>query len=144
MLMDEIWEQVLWELSEHNFCFEFLALDMRANHWKSDQQDQVVECFVDCTHCSWLVADLATVNHGLANNNWEHRVVYLHVLRWFMKLWANTPPLCRCKSFSGRERNQKNWNIQSAIFIFTLSALTFVMCLLSLKDFLTSQKLRSW
>jgi hypothetical protein len=40
-----------------------------------------------------LIVDLGTVNHGLADGNWEDQVFYLHVLKRLMMSWKGEIPL---------------------------------------------------
>jgi hypothetical protein len=71
-LSDNEREEILWELSELNFCFELLALHSRAmTAPDKDPQELISACFPGCNSCSLLIADLGTANHGLADGNWE-------------------------------------------------------------------------
>jgi hypothetical protein len=86
-------EEILWELSELNFRFEFLALDALlrpARDYKSQflakQQEIVSRCFSG-SNGSILVVDLAHANSGPADLSWVRRAPHLHAMWGLMKKW---------------------------------------------------------
>ena len=62
-------------------------------------------CFPGCSSGSLLVADLATANHGLADDDWEKRSVYLHALKRVMMSWPHAPSILQMERFKWRDKD---------------------------------------
>ncbi|KAF8060157.1 hypothetical protein FPV67DRAFT_1674119 [Lyophyllum atratum] len=84
--------EILWELYELNFRFEFVALDVRASlnvdAVLEDRQRLVCACF-PAGHL--LVVDFARASEGLGAERWSDRATYLLVMLRVVKLWADCP-----------------------------------------------------
>ena len=81
-------EQILWELAELNFRFEFQALDRRARLGTPFQESVVDEslsaCFPDR---SLAVPSLFSANHGIASTRLRERAHYLFAMARVMSKW---------------------------------------------------------
>lgn len=97
----KITTEVLWELFEHNFRFEMLALD-RMNlprAWSHAEEHQVRDeklrsVFFDENGRpggSYLVEHVPDQNFGLAADNWEVRRLFVENLYCVMVAWPNPP-----------------------------------------------------
>lgn len=83
--------EMLWELCELNFRFEFLALDLRASNPTtptSGREDLLLACFPGPATRSLLIVDFSLVDQGLAAESWQDRVAYLVALNNVMKAWS--------------------------------------------------------
>ena len=88
-LEDKHFEQILWELHEINFRFEFQALDRRARidtpFENSHNADiQLMACFPE--H-SFAIPPLCHANHGIASTSMRERAHYLFTMARVMKRW---------------------------------------------------------
>jgi hypothetical protein len=86
-------QQILWQLTEINFRFEFLALDKRAStsHQSDDQRQELIrECFGGG---SLLCADIHLANTGLGSEDWRGRLPILQMFRRLMKDWDGPKPM---------------------------------------------------
>lgn len=92
---ENIGQEILWELFELNFRFEFLALDRRACSSaiedETARQDGLLACFVGHRGGSLLLADIEFADKGLASKSWSDRVPYLLAMRRLMKDWRGAP-----------------------------------------------------
>lgn len=95
-----ICREILWELYELNFRFEFLGLDRRAHVSKGNasasdlrgREDLIGKCFARPPGSSLLVADVEYGNKGLAAESWSDRVPYVLAMRDVMKTWSGQRP----------------------------------------------------
>jgi hypothetical protein len=74
-------QQLLWELTELNFCFELLALDKRASSCDQDEDERqamVLKCFPDT---DLLLANPDLANAGLQSLDCQVRLPYLLALK---------------------------------------------------------------
>jgi hypothetical protein len=89
--------QILWELYELNFTFEFVSLDRRAcenldttdNERLLERESSISKCFVIDTFKS---APLPDRNCGLAADNPSDRLPYLRQLVLVMMAWKGSKP----------------------------------------------------
>ena len=82
-------EQILWELAQINFCFEFQALDRRARHNTphEDLPDTDVSLMTCVPDRSFVIPTLTTANHGLASSSVQERAFYLFAMARVMSKW---------------------------------------------------------
>ena len=92
-ITDKIREEVLWELCKLNFRYELFALNSRVCRSKTGRELLIAACFPNCTAVSISVADLGNANHGLADEDWEQRAVYLQAFRRLMSTWVGVPDI---------------------------------------------------
>ena len=92
-LQDEHFEQILWELAEINFRFEFQALDRRARRntpFESlDVHSSLAACVPDLL---FAVPSLSVANHGLASLSPRERSHYLFAMARVMSKWRGVDP----------------------------------------------------
>jgi hypothetical protein len=93
-LRPEHFEQILWELAEINFRFEFRALDRRGRHGTPHQDDPdtdtaLMACVPDG---SFAVPSLITANHGIASSSQRERSHYLFAMARAMSKWSWVNP----------------------------------------------------
>jgi hypothetical protein len=85
-------QEILWELHELNFRFEFLALDHYAHdptmskEGKS-REDMILACFPGRGGDSILVADTSLAHLGLAAEKWQERAQHVLAMRDVMQSW---------------------------------------------------------
>lgn len=93
-LRPENFEQILWELSEINFRFEFQALDRRGRRGTPYEQDINVDA--DLMACvpdgSFSTPSLITANHGIASSSPRERAHYLFAMARVMSKWSSANP----------------------------------------------------
>ncbi len=87
-------EQMLWELSEINFRYEFQALDVRCrrgtpHEYDHNIQESLMACFPDG---AFSVPSLLIANHGIASENRQERAHYLFAMARVMSKWRNVNP----------------------------------------------------
>ena len=85
-------QQLLWELTELNFCFELLALDNCAsscNRDEDEQQAMVLKCFPDN---DLLLVNPGLVNVGLQSLDCQVRLPYLLALKALLRDWDGLKP----------------------------------------------------
>ena len=90
-LNDNHLEQILWELHEINFRFEFQALDRRARmntpfETLSDSDVALMACFPEM---SFTVPTTHTANHGIASLSNRERAHYLFAMARVMSNWKS-------------------------------------------------------
>ncbi|RDB25590.1 hypothetical protein Hypma_006943 [Hypsizygus marmoreus] len=89
--------EVIWELFELNFRFEFVGLDSRACSEGGDnlevRQHLIMACFPGRHGGSLLVADVEAGDRGLAAVSWKDRAPYLLAMLRVVKSWSGCPPL---------------------------------------------------
>ena len=93
LITDSEAQQILWQLTEINFRFEFLALDKRASNscQSEDQRQELIrECFGGQ---SLLCADIQQANIGLGSDDWRGRLPVLQTFRRLMKDWEGMKPM---------------------------------------------------
>lgn len=104
-LTDEIITEILWDLFEHNFCFELLALDraLVPDQWASmkflDRDALLRTVFFDCDEQpggAYVVERLPLYNCGLAADDWLARRLFVDNLRVIMLLWPNATHSLPC------------------------------------------------
>ena len=93
-LRPEYFEQILWELSEINFRFEFQALDRRGRRGTPHERDgnthaSLMACVPDG---AFSTPSLVTANHGLASSSQRERAHYLFAMARVMSKWSWTNP----------------------------------------------------
>jgi hypothetical protein len=91
-LRPEHFEQILWELSEVNFRFEFQALDCRARRGTAYEHDTnsdtaLMACVPDG---SFVAPSLSIANHGIASGSPRERAHYLFAMARVMSKWKWT------------------------------------------------------
>ena len=74
--------EILWELYELNFRFEFLALDLRLSQLESD-----VAAMFPGSEGSLARIRISSVNHGLVADDWHARLPYVVALVTCMRCW---------------------------------------------------------
>ncbi|KAF8078229.1 hypothetical protein FPV67DRAFT_1403925 [Lyophyllum atratum] len=88
--------EILWELYELNFRFEFVALDARASSnvdaVLEDRQRLVRACF-PAGHL--LAVDFARASEGLGAEHWSDRATYLLAMLRVVKSWVDCPASLR-------------------------------------------------
>jgi hypothetical protein len=85
-------QKILWELTELNFRFEFLALDKRASSSRRDEDERqamVLKCF---NVPSLVVADPQSANTGLQSHDWREQLPFLLAMRALMRDWDGPKP----------------------------------------------------
>ncbi len=86
-------EQILWEMHELCFRFEFHALDERARLQTPYEKDPQAEALLD--QCfptnSMVVPTLNTANHGIASLSCWERAHYLFAMAHVMRRWRWIP-----------------------------------------------------
>ena len=87
-------EQILWEMAEINFRFEFQALDCwaRTGTPYEDQPESEIMlmcCFPDQ---SFAVPSFSAANHGIASLSSRERAHYLFALARVMARWKSVNP----------------------------------------------------
>ena len=93
-LEPEHFEQILWELHEVNFQYEFRALDQRA-HYRTPYSDDphtenlLAACFPDS---SFSFPTLHTANHhdGIVSSLHQEQAHYLFAMACVMSCWRGT------------------------------------------------------
>lgn len=87
--------QVVWDLFEHNFNFELLALDRSVHPRKLmsvqaslHRDSMVAACIPDA---SFIRNDMPTVQRGLGAASWLDRWEYVEALRVVMLTWPGPP-----------------------------------------------------
>jgi hypothetical protein len=95
-------QEILWELYELNFRFEFLALDRRANNSPmanqqselNSRQDDLMACFMPSksNDLTFFVTEIPERNGGLAADSWHERLAYLLAMHKVMTTWDGTKP----------------------------------------------------
>ncbi len=90
-LNDNHLEQILWELHEINFRFEFQALDRRARvntpfETLPDGDIALMGCFPEM---SFAVPGVHTANHGIASLSNRERAHYLFAMAMVMSKWKS-------------------------------------------------------
>ncbi|RDB31061.1 hypothetical protein Hypma_000014, partial [Hypsizygus marmoreus] len=93
---EDIIREILWELFELNFRFEFVTLDSRASrlHRNLDErQRSVMACFPGNYGGSLLVAEVSFADKGLAALLWKDRAPYLLAMLNVVKTWDGCPSL---------------------------------------------------
>lgn len=95
-LEPEITAEILWDLFEHNFRFELVALDRaqlesrwRDEDWARDRDELLRSLFPGGV--GYLVEGRPTQNLGLAAENWKTRAPFLQIFRDIVRLWHNSP-----------------------------------------------------
>jgi hypothetical protein len=94
---EHVVRQILWELYELNFTYEFISLDRRAcesldlldNGKLLERESLISKCFVIDTFKS---APLPNLNRGLAADNFRERLPYLQQMILVMKSWRGMKP----------------------------------------------------
>jgi hypothetical protein len=77
-----------------------------------DRQELILAGFPGCNSCSLLVADLGTVNYGLANESWEDWAFYLHALKRLIMSWkGDIPPVLHVEKSQWPEQDIHNLEI---------------------------------
>ena len=92
-LTDGHFEQILWELAELNFRFEFQALDRRARLGTPFEEEIADEALVACfADQSLAVPSLASANHGILSIYPRERAHYLFAMARVMSKWKPVNP----------------------------------------------------
>lgn len=85
-------QEILWELYELNFRFEFLALDQFTRDptlSTEDREDLLLACFPGSVGRSLLIAELPLADRGFAAECWRDRAPFILAFRNVMKTWRN-------------------------------------------------------
>ena len=85
-------QEILWELHELNFRFEFLALDYHAHDPTmskdtKSREDMILACFPGGGGESVLVVTISSAHLGLAAEIWQERVPHVVAMRDVMQSW---------------------------------------------------------
>lgn len=102
----EISHEILWELFELNFRFEFLALDHCAHipcstshsdsHIPQSREDLLLQCFPGATlGASLFHAPLHHSYLGLAAEGWRDRAPHIIAMKNVMKTWQGFSNACK-------------------------------------------------
>lgn len=86
-------QEILWELYELNFRFEFLALDRRAQvveDTSPDHQGLLMSCFP--SDGPLMVVDIDMANKGLAAPSLSDRAPYIVAMKTVMRGWRGRVP----------------------------------------------------
>lgn len=95
-LQDPDFEEILWEINELNFRFDFAAVDARVSTQRNRRERQMCleKCFPGCENGGLMNAKVETANHGVASDTHRVRSDFLLAMRHVMKLWTGKlPPL---------------------------------------------------
>lgn len=99
---DRIAREVVWDLYEHNFRLELLALDRCAVPRGSMSQleglqrdDRVRQCF---PNDSLVNLDVPVEDRGLGASDWGHRMQWIEALRRVMSAWPHCPEALKTTS----------------------------------------------
>ena len=89
-LQQEHFEQILWELSEINFRFEFQALDRRGRRgtWYEQDMDADISLMACVPDASFAVPSLTIANHGIASSSQKERAHYIFTIGHVMSRWS--------------------------------------------------------
>jgi hypothetical protein len=83
--------EILWDLFEHNFRLELLALDrcVMASSWQDPTVAAIRDALVRDVFPGdgFLVGTMPTSDHGLAADQWEDRLPFVEKLRKLMLDW---------------------------------------------------------
>ncbi|TFK59435.1 hypothetical protein BDN72DRAFT_780752, partial [Pluteus cervinus] len=92
-LVNSDFQEILWEINELSFRFEFMALDSRlsSDADKPFHQVDVDECFPTVESGSLLVVDVTNANSGIASNILDQRGRALLAIRTVMQKWDGRP-----------------------------------------------------
>ena len=106
-LQAEDYEQVLWELVELNFHFEFQALDQRlstrSGTFPVGRSTRIRQCFPGgCL----LVADWRVSNHGIASEQLREKAHYLFLMASLLINW----PKVNTNGWIGHVESQLKWS----------------------------------
>jgi len=88
----QIAQEILWELFELNFRFEFMALDSRAHIPPTSatdvpREDLLLKCFAGNIGGSILVAQREFAHQGLAASSWMDRAPLIVAIRDVVRTW---------------------------------------------------------
>lgn len=87
-------QEILWELYELNFRFEFMALDLRAHTGPAASTDHfsrealLLQCFPGRVAGSFLVAPTELAHQGLAAATWQDRAPFISAVKQVMSTWT--------------------------------------------------------
>ncbi|TFK59350.1 hypothetical protein BDN72DRAFT_865224 [Pluteus cervinus] len=92
-LINPDFQEILWEINELSFRFEFMALDSRLSSEadKPFHHVKVDECFPTVECGSLLVVDVTKANSGIASNILDQRGRALLAIRTVMQKWKCQP-----------------------------------------------------
>jgi hypothetical protein len=103
-------QEILWDVFEHSFRFDLLALDMLLARveWETNRIERM-ECLrsVFPGEGSFLVDKIPDKNEGLGAEEWTHKIDFLNNLARVMKSWPG-PPDC---VFQSGETNEQNTDV---------------------------------
>ncbi|KAK0498843.1 hypothetical protein EDD18DRAFT_1103310 [Armillaria luteobubalina] len=99
MLMDDHCREIVWELAELNFRFEFLALDARAA-MNGRNYELLLHCLPYGLTMAFVAVDIGSANHGLGHPTWWQRAPYVFPLMNAMRSWRACPNLIQQKKTS--------------------------------------------
>ena len=88
-LTDAHLEQILWELAELNFRFEFQALDRRARIGTPFEEEMVDMALRACFPDRSFVPSLSSANHGIMSIYPRERAHYLFAMARVMSKWKS-------------------------------------------------------
>ena len=95
-LEPEVTAEILWDLFEHNFRFEVVALDRAQleSKWQDEdwarERDELLRSLFP-GGIGYLVEGRPTRNAGLAVEDWRERAPYLRIFCDIVNLWPNPP-----------------------------------------------------
>jgi len=96
MLTPTINSEIVWDLFEHNFRLELLALDRcaMAESWQVPMEAAIRDTLVRGVFPGdggFLVGIMPTSNQGLAAERWEDHLPFVEKLRKLMSDWPGEP-----------------------------------------------------
>jgi hypothetical protein len=97
-------QEILWELFELNFRFEFMALDLRAHIPLAvptngfSREDLLLKCFPGNVGGSFLVAPTEFAHQGLAASTWQDRAPFIVAVKNVVCTWSGFDEVKKCCS----------------------------------------------
>jgi len=90
-----VFQEILWELYELNFCLELVSLDQHANRdpVKVDLEicvQEILRCFSNTSGVS--VVTIPYANTGLIANDWRERLPFVLAFVGVMSCWEGLKP----------------------------------------------------
>ena len=108
----QVAQEILWELAELNFCFEFMALDWKAHippaipENRISRDDLLLQCFPGKIGGSILVARREFAHQGLAASSWRDRAPFIMAVKDIMRTWPGFDKVKEGCSGVDLDRNQ--------------------------------------
>ncbi|KAI5998484.1 hypothetical protein F5J12DRAFT_895407 [Pisolithus orientalis] len=133
--------KILWDLYEHNFWFELVALDcaMMPSLWSnqdSEQLDHVWQIFPGDSELTMCAEPFPQQNQGLSLSNFQSKWEYIEKLQALLAVWPGCPldlvepimPLASLSCVWAMEKKLAIFYVQS--FFDTFGPLPLLPCLI--------------